>query len=143
MADILYEFPVFVPIEKVFEAVTTPAGINAWWTLTCSGEPTEGSTYDLGFGDRYQWQAHVTIARPDAEFELEVTVADEFWLGTRVGFILSAGIDRTTVNFYHRGWPEESEHFRISSYCWAMYLRIMKRHVELGEHIDYERRLDV
>ena len=143
MADILHNFPVFAPVEKVFEAITTPAGINAWWTLTCSGEPTETSTYDLGFGDGYQWRARVTRARPDAEFELELTDADQDWLGTRVGFILSAGTDRTAVEFYHRDWPAENDHYRTSCFCWAMYLRLLKRYVEFDERVDYERRLDV
>ncbi len=51
--------------------------------------------------------------------------------------------DITQVRFYHRGWPVETEHYRISCYCWAMYLRVMKRYLEHGEIVPYERRLDV
>jgi Activator of Hsp90 ATPase homolog 1-like protein len=32
---------------------------------------------------------------------------------------------------------------KISSYCWAMYLRILKRYVEFGEEVPYEKRLQV
>ena len=32
---------------------------------------------------------------------------------------------------------------RTSCYCWVMYLRILKRYVEHGEMVPYERRLDV
>jgi len=30
----------------------------------------------------------------------------------------------------------------VSCYCWAMYLRIMRRYLEHGESVPYERRLD-
>ena len=34
---------------------------------------------------------------------------------------------RTPREFaYHRGWPEKNEHRRISCFCWAMYLRILR-----------------
>jgi len=33
--------------------------------------------------------------------------------------------------------------FRISTHCWAMYLRILRRHFEHGESVPYEDRLDV
>jgi hypothetical protein len=50
---------------------------------------------------------------------------------------------KTAVNFYHTGWPQKNEHYKISSYCWAMYLRILKRHLEYGESVPYEKRLQV
>jgi hypothetical protein len=31
----------------------------------------------------------------------------------------------------------------VSCFCWAMYLRILRRHLEYGEEVEYERRLDV
>jgi hypothetical protein len=49
----------------------------------------------------------------------------------------------TDVHFYHEGWPQANEHFKISSFCWAMYLRILKRNIEKGELVPYEKRLDV
>jgi hypothetical protein len=30
-----------------------------------------------------------------------------------------------------------------SSYCWAMYLRLLRRNVEAGEVVPYAQRLDV
>jgi hypothetical protein len=46
------------------------------------------------------------------------------------------------VYFYHLCWPEANEHWRVSNYCWAMYLRILKRYLESGESVAYEKRLD-
>jgi hypothetical protein len=74
------------------------------------------------------------------EFELEMAVAQADWLATRVGLTLTETEGVTTVRFAHRGWPETNEHFHISSYCWATYLRLLKRYVERGEVVAYEER---
>jgi hypothetical protein len=64
-------------------------------------------------------------------------------MGKKVGFILITRQGNTEVNFYHTGSPQKNEHFKISIYCWAMYLRILKRYVEFGEQVPYEKHLQV
>jgi hypothetical protein len=62
--------------------------------------------------------------------------------GTRVSFDLQpTENDGTQVRFAHRGWPSESDHYRTSSFCWAMYLRLLGRAVEFGEVVPYDDRL--
>jgi len=85
----------------------------------------------------------VSRCLPDSEFELEIVSAQEDWLGTRVGFILNENDGVTQVHFHHLGWPDSNEHYRISCYCWAMYLRLLKRYLEFGDVVPYENRLDV
>ncbi len=84
----------------------------------------------------------VTLYKPSREFELQIT-GDVDWTGTRVGFNLAPTDAMTRVRFYHTGWASINEHYRISSYCWAMYLRLLKRFVETGEIVPYDRRLGV
>jgi uncharacterized protein YndB with AHSA1/START domain len=143
MPDILHEFPVKARPADVFAAVSTPAGLDTWWTKSSAGEPAANAEYELDFGPGYLWKARVTRFEPDAAFELEITEAMDEWVGARVGFELEGKGDDTLVRFHHMGWPEENAHYRGSCYCWAMYLRIMKRHIEHGEVVEYERRLDV
>ncbi len=143
MADIFHHFLIKAPQQKVFEAVSTPKGLDVWWTKRSSGEPGEGAEYKLSFGAGYDWQAVVSRFIPDTEFELELTSAQEDWQGTRVGFQLDEKEGVTEVRFHHLGWPEDNEHYRISCYCWAMNLRLLKRYVEHGEVVPYEDRLDV
>ena len=78
-------------------------------------------------------------------FELQLTDAMPDWVGSRVRFEIeppAAGSELTTLRFAHLGWPEVSEHYRISSFCWAMYLRLMKKAIETGEVVPYAERLD-
>jgi len=59
---------------------------------------------------------------------------------TKVGVSLNENATDTIVDFYHKGWAEASDHFRISSYCWAMYLLCMKENLERGIVTPYEAR---
>ena len=99
MPDILHDFPVNAPRERVFDAFATPEGLNAWWTLRAPGE-------------------------------------------ARVGSALTPIDGGTHVRFWHEGWPEANAHDRTSSFCWAMYLRLLKKYVETDEVVAYERRLE-
>ncbi len=143
MCSIKHDFPVFASPQRVYDAFTTPDGLDTWWSLTSRGKPDVGEVYNLGFGPGYDWKAVVNIAVRDEAFELEFTDADPEWIGSKVGCRLSGDSERTNFEFYHTGWPEESEHYRISTFCWAMYLRIMKRNIEHGEVVAYADRLNV
>lgn len=143
MADIHHDFYITAPGDAVFDAVGTPIGLDAWWTNRCSGTPDVGSVYELDFGPECRWSVVVIRCEPAREFEMEFTRADDDWLNSRVRFSLDDRGGRTHVRFSHTGWPEINDHFRTSSFCWAMYLRLLKRYVEFGEVVPYERRLEV
>jgi uncharacterized protein YndB with AHSA1/START domain len=143
MADIFHNFPIDAPPDKVFEAISRSEGLDTWWTKGSDVNPVAGGIYTLDFGPGYIWKAVVTEYVKGKAFELKMTEADADWLGTKIGFILIIDQGKTEVNFYHSGWPQKNEHYKISSYCWAMYLRILKRHVEYGEWVPYEKRLQV
>ncbi len=143
MADLFHYFPVNAPIEKVFKSISTPKGLDTWWSKSSSGRPEIGAHYQLSFGPEYNWTAIVTIYIPNNEFELQFTDSDTDWNTSKVGFMLKNKNSLTEIHFYHTGWKEDNEHFRISNYCWAMYLRILKRNLEFGEEVPYEDRLNV
>jgi len=142
MADIHQHFPIKAGARRVFEAVSTPAGLNSWWTESCSGVPEPGAEYNFGFGPGYDWRARVSRCVPDTEFEFELIKADSDWQGTKLGFLFGEVNGVTQVEFHHTGWPESNEHYRVSCYCWSMYLRLLRRYVEFGEVVPYEVRLD-
>ncbi|HUQ81133.1 MAG TPA: SRPBCC domain-containing protein [Gemmatimonadaceae bacterium] len=146
MTDILQDFPIGVAPDRVYDAVSNPAMLDEWWTIRSTGQPVVGATYELDFGPGYLWKAEVTRAEPGAAFELRLTIADADWQGSTVGFDLTPqadGANGTMVRFQHRGWPSANEHFRVSTHCWAMYLRLLRRHLEYGERVPYDERLSV
>jgi hypothetical protein len=56
---------------------------------------------------------------------------------------LTADGSRTWVDFYHSSWRHANDHYRTTSCCWAMYLRVLRRFLEHGERVPYADRLDV
>jgi len=143
MSDIFQDFPIAASPARVFAAVSSPALLDQWWTLRSTGRPEVGARYELDFGPGYAWKAEVTKAERDSAFELRMTSSDSDWSGTLVGFELQPSNGGTQVRFYHRGWHTANEHFRTSNHCWAMYLRILRRHLEQGESVPYDQRLAV
>lgn len=143
MADILHDFPINAPLEQVFQAVSTPDGLDQWWTMRSRGTPALGSEYELWFGPDYDWRAVISRWSPPTELEFRMTRAAGDWMNTRVGFVLRQDGGATAVRFHHSDWPGPGEHYRISCFCWAMYLRILRRYLEAGETVPYERRLEV
>ena len=142
MPDIFHQFPINAPANKVFDAISTPEGLDAWWTLSSKGEPVAGTDYELFFGEGYDWRGRVTKSVSGKEFELEIHHSMEDWDSTRVGFELTQKDDKTEVRFSHTGWPQGNDHYHISNFCWAMYLRLMKKYVEDGDVVPYPDRLE-
>ena len=68
MHEILHEFPIAASPARVFDAVSTPAGLDQWWTARSSGEAREGAEYQLWFGPEYDWRARVTQCLPGRHF---------------------------------------------------------------------------
>ncbi len=140
MPDILHNLTIQSSPENVYRAVAFPEGLNAWWTKSSVGTPELGAEYQLYFSDEYDWRAIVLENNKNSKFALEITVADGDWTGTKVRFFLTEKNGSTDICFEHTGWREINEHFRISSYCWAKYLRLLKDYVEEGKIIPYEER---
>jgi hypothetical protein len=91
MADILHDFPIEVSAARVFWAISTPEGLDHWWTKKSTGHPVEGAEYELWFGPQFDWRARVTKCIASQAFELEMIRAGEDWLATPVGFCLDLG----------------------------------------------------
>ncbi len=55
MPDILNDFPIHAPTLDVFRAITTPEGLDQWWTTRSAGVAVVGHEYELWFGPEYDW----------------------------------------------------------------------------------------
>ncbi len=142
MPDIIHILQIKASPAKVFEILSTPEGLNRWWTKDCHGRPELGSIYDLDFGP-VVWQCQVTDLLQDQELEYTLCKCDEDWLDTQVRFELEANSDGTKLKFKHLGWAHANDHFHGSNHCWGLYLRVLRRYIEFGEEVSYENRLVV
>lgn len=141
MAEILLDLPIGSSPDRVFDTISTPQGLDRWWTWASDGVAQLGATWRLCFGSDIEWRARVIAARKPHEFVLEIAEAAPDWIGTRIEFRLVRGNDTTWLQFRHTGWRQAGDHFRVSCNCWAMYLRLLRRSLEYGEFVEYEDRL--
>lgn len=140
MPDIHHSFVVKAAPSKVFEAMTSVKGLGSWWPLSSKGEPKLNEVYTFYFGPEYDWRGQVIHVIPDKELTWKMTQCSDDWVGTEVGFILTSENSDTRIRFFHKGWQEVSDHFEISSFCWAMLLSGMKNYVEKGIVIPHAER---
>lgn len=138
--SILHDLEANASLENVFRMISVPEFLNEWWTHHSKGKPELGSEYIFEFSEEYKWKGKITKLNPPFEIEYLITEADQDWTGTRVGFILKETENGTKISFYHKDWKTANEHFRQTSFCWAMYLRILRKFVEEGFHIPYSER---
>jgi uncharacterized protein YndB with AHSA1/START domain len=88
MADIERQFPIARDVQTVFAAMTTPAGLNAWWTQGCEGAPSIGAWYAFDFGLNAPCAGVVSKCEAPHAFEWTMEASDVDWRGSRVGFTL-------------------------------------------------------
>lgn len=141
MADILHQLIIQVKPETVYSAITSPPDINNWWTLRCSGNPKPGALYELYFSEEYDWTARVKNCVPNQSisWEMERTMND--WQPTIFGFELTShNENQCKVRFFHKNWDKVTDHYEISSYCWAILLNGLKNYLEKGIIVPFEER---
>lgn len=138
--NIYHDLVIQASPATVFSAISDPGQLIHWWPLRCSGTPQLGAVYNFYFGSEYNWYGKVQHSIPNKAFHIKMTEADTDWNPTSFGFDLEPQSQGTLVKFQHINWPEVNEHFRRSSFCWAMLLNGLKEYVESGRIIPFEQR---
>ena len=69
-----------------------------------------------------------------------MTKSDPNWEPTSFGFDLKEIEDGVLVKFWHKDWPECNDHYKHSSFCWALLLKGLKDYLEKGVIIPFEER---
>ena len=126
--------------SDIFSAFTTESGLNAWWTLEAAGQLEKDSEYTFYFGPDWDWRAQVKDFESDSFVDFLIVKSDSDWEGTSLHFkIIPSDMNGETqlLRFEHTDWKVVNKHFRRTSYCWALYLRGLKRYVELGVIVPY------
>jgi uncharacterized protein YndB with AHSA1/START domain len=136
MADIMHRVRVAAPVDKVYAALATEAGVRAWWSRTSRLDETVGGEGELAFHDRKV----VTRLRVDALEPSQRVLwtvlesnAPGGWPGTTIAFDLTDEGGRTRIDFAHRGYAEADEGYAIVTTGWAFYLTSLRQLLETGK----------
>jgi uncharacterized protein YndB with AHSA1/START domain len=125
---------------KIYEALTTTAGIKGWWTNDCqvgsqTGEEAAfrfnpmgsgGGMMEVRFrldrlapGEAVQWTCIGQQNNPD-------------WQGTQVTFKLRGQGGRTTLDFAHTGFAAKTPTYQACIAGWNHFMASLKQYVETG-----------
>ncbi|MEE9371746.1 MAG: SRPBCC domain-containing protein [Saprospiraceae bacterium] len=140
MYAILHNLHINAKPSQVFSMISTSRGLNKWWTLEADGHPVKGERYRFYFSEEYDWAGIVTKVQIDDYIEWEMLDCDQDWNGTKVGIEIFPTEIGTNVKFYHKNWKETNDHFRDTSYGWAIYFRLLKRYIEHDEYVPFDHR---
>ncbi len=127
--------------EAVYRALTTPQGLQGWWTETCDVASKVGGHCTFRFGPH---QKTMQVERLDPEREvhwlcvkahIEVPgIRPDEWVGTRIGFHLSAHPPSgTLLDFEHIGLAPGMDCYALCVDGWRQYLASLQRYAETGQ----------
>ncbi len=137
MVDILHRVGIKSSVGQVYEALTTRAGLAAWWTRNTQGEGQKGGSIAFRFSaagvEIGGFDMRVLEAVPAQHVLWQVTDGPEEWIGTRIRFDLKQSGAHAIVLFQHQGWKAPVEFMHHCSTKWAVYLMSLKSLLETGK----------
>ena len=119
--------------EALYQALTTEAGLTAWWTKTQTQGDTEGSINSFFFG-------HENHA---VEMQIQSLVPNKLvsWQCIRgpweekglFEFNITPDEKGCVLHFNHQGWPEMDDFYQHCNAKWGFFLVIsLKNYLETG-----------
>jgi uncharacterized protein YndB with AHSA1/START domain len=129
MVDILHRVGITAPRDAVYQALTTPEGLAAWWTNDTRGDGLAGGVLEFRF-EPGGFDMKVLETQPAERVLWEVIDGPEEWIGTRVSWDLRTEGVFTIVLFAHQGWREPVEFMYHCSTKWATFLMSLKSLLE-------------
>ena len=119
--------------DVVFEALTSPPRLAAWWTHV-TGDGLTGGELAFSFGPDALAVMRVDAAEPDARVAWTCTACHvEDWVGTRLHFDiapLSAG--SSELRFRHEGLNPRLECYTDCKSGWDHFIPSLRAFVETG-----------
>lgn len=118
----------------MFEAITTPAGLTAWWTETAGSGETSGQLR-LQFGPPEPLVIHTEQATRPTLVRWSVVECAFLpdWVGTHPTFTITATDEHhCRLHFRHHGLTEELECIDLCTQGWNHFLDSLRLYTETG-----------
>ena len=137
MVDILHRVGIKSSADDVYKALTTRAGLAAWWTNNTQGESNVGGVLKFRFSaggvEIGGFDIKVVELHPAKQVLWRVVDGPQEWIGTKISWELKQESDYCIVLFKHQGWKEPVEFMHHCSTKWAIFLMSLKSLLETGK----------
>jgi uncharacterized protein YndB with AHSA1/START domain len=121
------------PPDALFDALTTPAGLTAWWT-PADGSGAAGGELRFFMSAPDPLRVHVDAATRPTSVQWTVTECtfEPDWVGTQPTFTITAVDGVSEVEFRHIGLTDELECIDMCTRGWDHYLGSLRDYLETG-----------
>ena len=127
---ILMQMDVDAPAERVWQALSTPEGIRAWWTTHAD---VDADVTRLSFPDApMTWDLRTEEASEGRRLRWRCVGGPPPWIGTDIVFDMAPVDGATLVRFDHTGWQDADDMVRIVTFGWGQILPRLKQYAETG-----------
>jgi len=132
--DLIHRIDIAAPAEKIYQAITTEAGVKAWWTTDVQMDNRVGGRAVFGFFNhstvfhmRIEQLTPPTFVRWSC---VENTTSPD-WIGTTQEFKLDPQDDgEVLLKFFHGGWKSGEDHCYYCNTTWGHLLVCLKQYAE-------------
>jgi len=132
--DIHHQVGIRTSAQAVFEALTVPKKLAAWWTSDTRGSGSKvGDVLEFLLGDFCQKFEVIEVDPGKSVAWRGSREGMDGWAGTVVRFTLTPDENQCWVRFTHSGWAEADDFFSHCSTKWAVFMLSLKDLLEKGK----------
>ncbi len=135
MVDIMHMLTINGEPGRVFEALTTEAGIHGWWTSDVKLDAQVGGRGEFAF---YNREITVTIQIQELDPARRVSwkiidSSEHSWVGTTITFDFRGNGNTIDLLLTQSGFAEADEMYARLNTHWALNLLSFQQYIETGE----------
>ncbi len=134
MPEIHHATPTAATAAAVIDAISTEAGLRAFWTDQATAKAEIGSEAVFGFGPNAEMQFHMRVdaIEPASAVSWTCVAGPPEWTGTTVHWSAEALPDgQTLIRFSHTRFPATHD-AASESFVWAMVLARLVEYAHSG-----------
>jgi uncharacterized protein YndB with AHSA1/START domain len=136
---ILHAVQIKASRAKVFQAITTQAGLSSWWSTSITVEAGVGGVIDFQFMEGFNPNMKVTKLEPERSVHWRCVGGHDNWLDNTFSFELTDKGENTGLMFtqiYARELSDEV--YGTYNYNWGYYLDSLRLYCETGTGKPFE-----
>ncbi len=134
MAMISHKITIQAPEDRVFQALSSLAGLKSWYVPKIEGTVGKNQEAVFSFADEKPFRWKFIEVKPNSLVTWKCTEGPGAAAGTTVTFCVSSkGANQTVVECDHADWPEGHSAFKACNTFWGILMGHLKKYVETGQ----------
>jgi uncharacterized protein YndB with AHSA1/START domain len=131
--DIVHEIDIATSPERLYEALTTQAGLAGWYTPETKAAAQVGSIIEFKFSALSTLKFRVESLEPGRRVVWKGIDVPNEWKAAPITFDIRPDGGSVLLTFRQEGFAPDYKSYGGFSYCWAQYIRSLKLLLETGK----------